>query len=190
MSGPTTRNVVGCVALALGVALPSAWGETPYPAAWPRPLKGHAAGDCLSLSGKFRYHGDVDRADRAGPSTIDRAAFNRMSLQGSPQTAVFEHEPKTGVLRVQVEGVNVSPIERATFEEKLTCEDGWSVNTTRYGECDKAPPRSCISVRLYYTLAEDRSLIVRFTGSNETQPFFGGPKKTEVDAWYRFEATH
>src|SRR5258708_36191512 len=121
-------------AVALMTLLPCAWGQTPYPSTWPKPTKESAAG-CLSLSGKYQYRGDVARRDRQGLPTIDRAAFNRMSVRGYPRSATFEHDVKSGLVSVTIHGDNINPPERATLSRQLTCEQGWSVNLRQIGNC-------------------------------------------------------
>ncbi len=161
--------------------------DTEYPSRWPKPIQGTSDG-CVTLSGRYSYRGEPDRPDRGGAPTIDRAAFNRMSVRGYPQTATFEHEVKTGVLNVHIEGRDISPPDRASFSRQLKCEGGWWVYSLQFGDCQGAAvtPRSCSRVRLLYTRTEDRSLIVHFTGSKDSESSVGDVKKTSVDAWYRF----
>jgi hypothetical protein len=174
--------------LLIAVFAPSAIADTPYPGVWPKPSK-DSSGGCMSLSGKYQYRGDVDRGDREGLPTIDRAAFNRMSIRGQPKAATFEHDIKSGVLTVQIEGDNIAPPERIKFTRELTCEGGWSVNLRQLGNCTHldAAPFDCRQVRLLYTRAEDRSLIVHFTTLAVSKKTFAEPTKFAVDAWYRFE---
>lgn len=166
----------------------AAWAQEAYPSGWPKPVTG-TAGTCISLSGTYKYHGEADRTDRSGASTIDRAAFNRMSLRGNPLAATFEHEVKAGIVNVRIEGDNVAPLDRANFKRKLTCEAGWSVNLRQIGNCENlaSAPFDCRQVRLLYTRAEDESLIVHFTTLAVTKELITSPTKFTVDAWYRFE---
>jgi hypothetical protein len=148
----------------LSVITSGAWAQTAYPSDWPKPMTG-TEGTCISLSGTYKYHGQADLPDRGGAATLDRAAFNRMSLRGNPLAATFKHDVKTGVVNVRIEGDNVAPLDRATFNRNLTCKDGWSINLRQIGNCDNlaSPPFDCRQVRLLYTKAEDESLIVHFT---------------------------
>jgi len=172
----------------LSVITSGAWAQTAYPSGWPKPVTG-TAGTCISLSGTYKYRGEVDRPDRNGASTIDRAAFNRMSLQGNPLAATFEHDLKAGIVNVRIQGDNVAPLDRATFNRKLACEDGWSINLRQIGNCDNlaSAPFDCRQVRILYTKAEDESLIVHFTTLAVTRELLTNPTKLTVDAWYRFE---
>jgi hypothetical protein len=112
-----------------------------------------------------------------------------MSVRGFPRSATFDHDIKSGVVSVTIHGENISPPERATFTRQLTCEQGWSVNLRQLGYCAKLdePPFDCRQVRLLYTRAEDRSLIVHFTTLATDKKAFREPTKFVVDAWYRFE---
>lgn len=172
----------------LSVITSSTWAQTAFPRGWPKPVTG-TTGACISLSGTYKYRGEVDRPDRGGTSTIDRAAFNRMSLQGNPLAATFEHDVKAGIVNVRIEGDDVAPLDRATFNRILTCEGGWSINLRRIGNCDNlaSAPFDCRQVRLLYTRAEDESLIVHFTTLAVTKAPLTNPTKLTVDAWYRFE---
>jgi len=112
-----------------------------------------------------------------------------MSVQGRPRAATFEHDIKSGVVAVQIVGDSIAPPERAKFTRELTCEGGWSVNLRQLGNCANldAAPFDCRQVRLLYTTAEDRSLIVHFTTLAVSKKAFAEPTKFVVDAWYRFE---
>ena len=172
----------------LGMFPVCSYGESAYPSTWPKPMK-DPTGRCVSLSGKYQYRGDVDRRDREGLPTIDRAAFNRMSVRGYPRSATFEHDVTGGLVSVTIHGDNINPSERATFTRTLMCEDGWSVNLRQIGNCANltVPPFDCSRVRLLYTRGEDRSLIVHFTTLAVSKKVFSEPTTSIVDAWYRFE---
>ena len=160
----------------------------PYPHSWPKLVQGNA---CQSLSGKYVYRGDVDRRDREGLPTIDRAAFNRMSIRGFPEAAIFDHDTKSGALSVRLEGRDLSPPDRIQFSRELTCEEGWSINLRQLGNCKdlKSPPYDCRQVRIHYTKAEDGSLVVHFTTLAVSKKLLAEPERFIVDAWYRFEPT-
>ena len=163
--------------------------QTEYPSNWPKLLLG-SSGTCLSLSGTYHYVGEADRADRNGVATIDRAAFNRMSVRGRPLSATFDHDVMTGALKIHIDGQDISPPDRADFSRKLACEDGWSVNLREVREPGGNATLGYVTyaqVRLLYTRAEDKSLIVHFTSEMEAQrSLLGSSTRQDVDAWYRF----
>lgn len=178
-----TRVILGFVLIS---SMSVASGQTPYPSAWPSARVGTSSA-CLSLSGKYQYRGDVDRSDRGGAATIDRAAFNRMSLRGSPESATLEHDPAQGILNIRIHGSNLSPSDRVQFSRTLKCENGWSVDFRETKNAGNASEYINYAwTRIRYTRAEDNSLIVHFTSEVEGRQSLGNPTKQAVDAWYRF----
>lgn len=179
---------IAIVAILLASIHSSVFAQSEYPASWPKLIFG-ADGKCLSLSGTYHYIGEADRAERGGSATIDRAAFNRMSVRGRARSATLEHDVMTGVLRVNIDGQNITPSERANFSRQLTCEGGWSVSlreNRNFGNAETGHINYALT-RLLYTLAEDNSLIVHFTSEVEGRKFLGDPSRQSVDAWYRFQ---
>jgi hypothetical protein len=165
-----------------------AYADADPPANWPKPrLEG---GACVSLSGAYQYHGEAGQIERGGRPTFDRGGFNRVPVRGRPESVTVRHSAEAGTVSVAIQGENLTPPERATFTRKLSCENGWSVYFFQFGEGGNANVGrvNYAWTRIYFTKAEDGSLLVRQTHEIELASTVGAPEKRKGESWYRFPA--
>jgi hypothetical protein len=158
-----------------------AYADAQFPPGWPKPRA--SQGGCVSLSGTYDYYGEAGQ--RGGRPTFDRGAFNRMSMRGKPESAVVTHSPEAGTVTVAIQGENLAPADRAKFSRTLKCEEGWSVYSVEAKDFGNANIGhvSYARTRIYFTKAEDDSLLVRQSHEMEMK---SNSEKRSGEAWYRF----
>ncbi len=145
------------VVLLAGCAYPISVEHKDYPLDWPKPAP--AASGCPDLTGRYRNHGDVQKAPLAQwafpPTAKPMEQVDIVELDGPREGALtFRFFASAGK-----DGTEPQELGSRRWQqgEEFRCEDGWLVQSkTRF-----IPLAAYVTTDTFrFTLAADRSLVV------------------------------